>query len=91
MRVALTARIDPSVPGRSALRVRLACADSDGPVMDWVWDLQQVPDLCDGGAIAGQNIAWMMSRLRRIGCRCQLDLSDLHTIVLALRAPPRSR
>ena len=90
MRVALTARIDPGVPGRSALRVRLACAHSDGPVMDWVWDLQQAPDLCDGGAIAGQNVAWMMSRLRRVGCRCQLDLSDLQTIVLALRVAPTS-
>ena len=90
MRVALTARIDPGVPGRSALRVRLACAHSDGPVMDWVWDLRQAPDLCDGGAIAGQNVAWMMSRLRRVGCRCQLDLSDLQTIVLALRVAPTS-
>lgn len=91
MRVALTARIDPSVPGRSALRVRLACADSDGPVMDWVWDLQQAPDLGDGGAMAGQNVAWMMSRMRRVGCRCQLELSDLHTIVLALRTSPWSK
>lgn len=90
MSVGLTVRAEPGAPARAALRVRLVCARAGGPVVDWAWDTEWLPRGRDGATLAGESIARMVARMRRLGCRCRLDLSDLSTVTQALSLVLRS-
>jgi hypothetical protein len=87
--VGLTVRSEPAPAGSAALRVRTTCAERGGPTLDWAWDLDQIPLGREGESIAGQRVARMMARMRRLGCRCQLDLSDLYVVMQALAIEQR--
>ena len=89
LRILLTVRGDPSTPAGTALRVRLGCARVGGPVVDLGWDLGQLPRGSNPDVVTGQRVAAMMSRMRRLGCRCPLDLSDLSIVSRALRTAGR--
>ena len=89
LRILLTVRDDPGTPAGAALRVRLGCAHAGGPVVDLGWDLGQLPRGSNADVVTGQRVAAMMSRMRRLRCRCPLDLSDLAVISRALATAVR--
>lgn len=89
MPVALTVRAEAAPPGSAALRVRVSCGDDGGPALDWAWDVALIPPGREGESVVGQRVARMMSRMRRMGCRCQLDLSDLYEVMHALALEER--
>ena len=89
VRITVTVRGDPGLPAGAALRVRLGCARADGPVVDLGWDLDQLRRGSNTDVVTGQRVAVMMSRMRRLGCRCPLDFSDLAVVSRALATAVR--